>query len=73
MTKRRFIGLGRKSRADKAKKEPYELPDNFILGNTNQHREKPAKKGIKKVNSEDWINLIYENITIKIPIHRKKQ
>lgn len=61
MTKRKFIGLGRKrktsqpseSEAEKRKKQAYELPNNFILGLTNQHPEKCYQKPEKKVNSEE--------------------
>ncbi|HET8736180.1 MAG TPA: hypothetical protein VFM69_06255 [Pricia sp.] len=61
MTKRKFIGLGRKrkaslsseSEAELQKKQPYELPNNFILGLTNQHPDKFQQKPEKKVNSEE--------------------
>ena len=61
MAKRKFIGLGRKPKSAaltdiemrKEKEKQRELPDNFILGFTNQHPELYKTKPKKKVNSEE--------------------
>jgi hypothetical protein len=61
MTKRKFIGLGRKRKSSRSsgaevpeqKKKEWELPDNFIFGFTNQHPNKVKTEPKKKVNSEE--------------------
>lgn len=60
MTKRKFIGLGRKKKSvqlsdlkkKKDKDESYELPDNFIMGLTNQHADRLHSRPKKKVNPD---------------------